>query len=293
MTEFHLLRSRSLTLFLSLVLIAFFMANGPSAAKGHNPFGTLQDKLIADGFDAATIKTLYRDPDVAFETKGVSLFFVHSEAKLDYDQFTNKWSIKQARKYMQEHQVALQRIETEYGVDKEVITAIILVETGLGRTLGTRSILNTLSSLAALEESGVKTELWQSLSKKEELSRKAFDQKANRKSKWAYRELKAFLQYVFEEDIDPISVYGSYAGALGIPQFMPTNIVAYARDGDMDGHIDLFNHADAMASVASYLKRFGWKPGIGQVKAKEIVHRYNHSDFYVNTILKISARLKG
>ncbi len=262
-------------------------------AKGHHPFGSLQEKLIADGFDATTIKTLYTDPDVAFETKGVSLFFIHSEAKLDYDQFTNNWSIKRARKYMQQHQVALQRIETEYGVDKEVITAIILVETGLGQTLGTRSIVNTLSSLAALEEPEVRAELWHSLSKAEELSRKQFDKKANRKSKWAYRELKAFLQYAFEEEIDPVSVYGSYAGALGIPQFMPTNIVAYARDGDMDGHIDLFNHADAMASIASYLKRFGWKPGITQAQAKKIVHRYNHSDFYVNTILKISVRLKG
>ncbi len=293
MTDFYLLRSRSLTLFLFLVLIIVFVQDRPSAAKGHNPFGSLQDKLIADGFDAAIIKTLYTDPDVAFETKGVSLFFVHSEAKLDYDQFTNKWSIKQARKYMQQHQVALQRIETEYGVDKEVITAIILVETGLGQTLGTRSILNTLSSLAALEKPEVRTELWRSLSKAEALSRKTFDQKANRKAQWAYRELKAFLHYVFEEEIDPVNVYGSYAGALGIPQFMPTNIVAYARDGDQDGRIDLFNHADAMASIASYLKRFGWKPGIDHTKAKKIVHRYNHSDFYVNTIFKISARLKG
>ena len=278
-------------LFIIYLIVCF--QTPASKADNHNPFGALQDKLIADGFDAATIKTLYIDPDVNFETKGVSLFFVHSEAKLDYDQFTNKWSIKQARKYMLQHQNDLQRIESEYGVDKEVITAIILVETGLGKTLGTRSILNTLSSLAALEDNQVKADLWQSLSKSDELTKKEFENKANRKAKWAYRELKAFLAYTLEEGIDPVSVVGSYAGALGIPQFMPTNIVAYARDGDLDGHIDLFNHADAMASIASYLKRFGWKPGISRRKAKEIVHRYNHSDYYVNTIFKISARLKG
>ena len=63
---------------------------------------------------------------------------------------------------MQQHRDDLQRIESEYGVDKEVIVAIILVETGLGQTLGTRSILNTLSSLAALEDTTLRNELWQS-----------------------------------------------------------------------------------------------------------------------------------
>ena len=293
MTRFHLFHRRPLIRFLFFALLITFMQTGPVTATGHNPFGSLQDKLIADGFEATTIKRLYIDPDVTFETKGVSLFFVHSEAKLDYGQFTNNWSLKRARKYMQQHRDDLQRIESEYGVDKEVIVAIILVETGLGQTLGTRSILNTLSSLAALEDTTLRNELWQSLSKSKDLTRKAFDRKASRKATWAYRELKAFLAYVLKEDIDPTSVYGSYAGALGIPQFMPTNIVAYARDGDLDGHIDLFNHADAMASIASYLKRYGWKPGLSKAKAKKIVHRYNHSDYYVNTILKISARLKG
>jgi membrane-bound lytic murein transglycosylase B len=281
---------------LAVLVLMMLLASAPvgsSLATGHNPFADLQQKLIEDGFDADTIIALYNQPEVTFESNGVSLFFVHSEAKLDYDQFTNNWSIKQARKYMQEHQAALQRIETEYGVDKEVITAIILVETGLGRTLGTRSILNTLSSLAALEKASVRDDLWASVSAMEDMSRQSFEHKADRKAKWAYRELKAFLSYVLKEEIDPRSVHGSYAGALGIPQFMPTNIVAYARDGDMDGHIDLFNHADAMASIASYLKRYGWKPGINQAKAKQIVHRYNHSEYYVNTILKISARLKG
>ena len=293
MTTFKILRRDMLPLILFVLGIIVCCPIIPCAANDHNPFGSLQDKLIADGFDAASIKSLYIDPDVTFETKGVSLFFVHSEAKLDYDQFTNKWSIKQARKYMLQHQDDLQRIESEYGVDKEVITAIILVETGLGKTLGTRSILNTLSSLAALEDAQVKATLWQSLAKSEELTQKQFVQKANRKAGWAYRELKAFLEYTLAQGIDPTSVVGSYAGALGIPQFMPTNIVAYARDGDMDGHIDLFNHADAMASIASYLKRFGWKPGISHKKAKKIVHRYNHSEYYVNTIFKISTRLKG
>ena len=67
--------------------------------------------------------------------------------------------------------------------------------------------------------------------------------------------------------------------------------MAYARDGNQDGVIDLFTHADAMASIASFLKRYGWKPGIETEKAKKVIYRYNHSDYYVNTILKISELL--
>ena len=93
--------------------------------------------------------------------------------------------------------------------------------------------------------------------------------------------------------MDPAGIQGSYAGALGIPQFMPTNIRALARDGNDDGRIDLFDHADAIPSVASYLKHYGWRPGINGKKAYEVLLNYNYSKPYAKTILKISRLLKG
>ncbi len=251
-------------------------------------FKALQEKLIKDGFQPDKIHKYYQSPRVSFERRSVSLFFVHSEAKLNYDQFTSDWSIGRAKKYMQKHQAQLEKTEETYGVDKQVITAIILVETGLGTTLGKSSTLNTLSSLSAFEDPAVRQEFWEKFKRKDEISRKDFEKRAIRKSAWAYKELKAFLQYTQSENFDPVVIQGSYAGAMGIAQFMPTTLLAYARDGNQDGVIDLFTHADAMASIASFLKRFGWKPGIGKEKAKTIIYRYNHSDYYVNTILKIS-----
>jgi membrane-bound lytic murein transglycosylase B len=93
--------------------------------------------------------------------------------------------------------------------------------------------------------------------------------------------------------MDPAGINGSYAGALGIAQFMPSNIIAYAKDGNKDGRVDLHDHADAIASIASYLKHFGWKPGIDRKKAYKVVYQYNHSKYYVNIILKIADRLKS
>jgi membrane-bound lytic murein transglycosylase B len=256
-------------------------------------FNSLATRLIHDGFAPEMIKKLYQNPQTSFETRGVSLYFVHSEAKLDYDQFSNKWSIQQAKKYLKKHHNSLETIEQAFGVDKHVITAIILVETGLGNTLGHRSIFNTLSSLASLKDPVVRNDFWKRFKNKDEITKKEFEQRADRKAGWAYRELKAFLTYTGRENFDPLSLKGSYAGALGIAQFMPTTAIAYARDGNQDGRIDLYNHADAMASIASFLKRYGWRPGIQTDKAKKVIYRYNHSDYYVDTIIKIRNILKG
>jgi membrane-bound lytic murein transglycosylase B len=88
-----------------------------------------------------------------------------------------------------------------------------------------------------------------------------------------------------------VEIDGSYAGALGIAQFMPTSIQAYARDGDADNRIDLYTHEDAIFSVANYLKNSGWKPGIGREKAEKVIFQYNRSRYYVDTIWKIRESL--
>lgn len=278
-----------------LFIIIFVISIQASAGenKGFKQFESLQERLVKDGFDSAWIKDLYINPRVSFQEEGVSLFFVHNEAKLDYDQFANKWSIKKAKKYIEKHKKVLAKTEKEYGVDRNIITAIILVESGLGNALGKRRVFNTLSSLASMGDPNVRNMFWDLSGISSELTKKEFEKKAKRKSNWAYRELKAFLKYTSEAKIDPVGIGGSYAGAVGLPQFMPTNILAYAKDGDMNGQIDLFNHADAMASIANYLKRFGWRPGIDEKKAYKILRRYNHSVYYINTILKISVLLKG
>jgi membrane-bound lytic murein transglycosylase B len=256
------------------------------------PFSSIEKKLIADGFDPIKIKRLYDKPDVIFEADGVALLFTYREARVDYAQFTNKWSIDKARQYMQKYEAELARVEEQYRVDKKVITAILLVETGLGASLGTRSTLNTLSTLAALMDPAVRNRFWDLIPDSKKISRKKFEKKAAFRSKWAYQELKAFLTYTEREGIDPTTIPGSFAGAVGVAQFIPTNILAYGRDGDDDGMVDMLNHTDAMASVANFLKSHGWRPDQNRKKAEKIIHYYNHSTYYVNTILKIAKLLK-
>jgi membrane-bound lytic murein transglycosylase B len=256
-------------------------------------FGPLEARLVADGFDAEQIRQLYARPEVTFETQGLSLFFRHREATLDYGQFSTPDSIRKSREYLAQNQPAFSRAENTYGVDREIITAILLVESRLGAVRGRRSVLNVLSSMAALVEADVQEMLWAQIADFSTLSRADYDKWVQRRSGWAYRELTAFITYAGREQIDPAAVNGSYAGALGYAQFMPTSILAYARDGNADGKIDLFDHPDAIASIANYLNASGWRPGIDREKAFKVIFQYNRSGYYVNTILKVADLLKG
>jgi membrane-bound lytic murein transglycosylase B len=264
------------------------------AAETKGPFGALEKRLIKDGFDTSRIETIFASPAVAFEKKGVSAYFMHNEATLDYAQFTRPQPITSAKKYMQEHRKAFSYAEKMYGVNREVITAIILVETKLGKYVGSKSVLNTLATLSAMNDKKLRQIIWNNLPDDgRRIARQQFEKKADRKSDWAYRELKAFLTYTQREGMDPTTIKGSYAGAMGISQFMPTNIVRHGRDGNHDGRVDLFVDADAISSIASYLKYFGWRPGISRKKAFRAVYHYNHSKYYVNTVLEIADKLKG
>src|SRR5690606_13068452 len=125
--------------------------------------------------------------------------------------------------------------EREYGVPAEVIVAIIGVETFYGRNTGSYRVLDALSTLC-------------------------FDYPP--RAPFFCQQLREFLLLAREEQVDPLRLKGSYAGAMGLPQFMPGSFRAYAVDFDGDERIDIWsNPVDAIGSVASYFKRHGWSSG--------------------------------
>ena len=282
-----------------LMFILMFSFPSFSQAAEENPeetgryYATLTRNLVQDGFDPGVIQSLYSRDDLVFDTRGAGLFFIHNEAVLDYEPFANKTSILLAQRYITKHADHLDKIEKKFGVDKTVITAIILVETGFGSYVGKRPVICTLSTLAALSDPVARDALWASLDNERRMPREDFIKKAELKSAWAYKELVAFIRYVNREKLDPLSVNGSYAGAMGIPQFMPSNILFLAEDGNADGIIDMFDHADAIASIANYLKHHGWRADLDHEKAQEVLFAYNHSDPYVTILMRISKLLKG
>lgn len=263
-------------------------------------------RLASDGFSARRIAGVFGQGRVELDLSSATGYFQHREASLDYGQFSSDRSIAAARKYMAANRTELEEAEKRYGVDKRVITAILLVETRLGTFVGRRGVLDTLATLAALAYPENQGLLWREVAenpktgqkrryekgvKREPATRDDVVRWSERKSDWAYRELVAFLRYTGEHGVDPHEVKGSYAGALGYSQFMPTSILRYAADGNGDGAIDLFTHADAIHSIASYLAANGWKPGLGRARQEKVVRTYNNSGYYVDAILKIRDRL--
>jgi membrane-bound lytic murein transglycosylase B len=279
---------------LALALAAFWLSTPSSTAQEKTDyFGALQQRLVADGFSAESVAQLYSRSEVFVEADGVSRFFIHSEAKLNYDQFSAPESIEKAKRYLQENAAILDAAEAAYGVDKRVITAILLVESRLGTVSGNRSALNILSTLAALTDPVFQETFWRIIPPERRITRERFNERVQKRAEWGYRELKALLGYAQREGIDPAAILGSYAGAVGFAPFPPTKTLAYARDGDQDGRIDLLVHADAVASIANYLKRHGWQPGIDRERQEKAIHAYNPSSYYVNAILKVAELLRG
>lgn len=143
--------------------------------------------------------------------------------------------INAGKEFMAEHKEKLAAVEQEYGVPAEIIAAIIGVETFYGRITGRDPVLAALATLA-------------------------FDYPP--RAKFFRRELTEFLLLSQEEGFDPQALKGSYAGAMGMPQFISSSYRRYAVDADDDGKRDLWNSdADILGSVANYLVQHGWVTG--------------------------------
>lgn len=290
------LPNKKLIIFLSFILffILPFSLTAEEIKKG-NEFDNIIQRLIQDGFEKEKIQNLYSNKNVFFTTKGVHLFysrFEPVEKAKHYEGFATKQKIVKAAKYMARHKDVLDRVEKEYDADKTIITAVLLVESQLGTYPMKYLAINMLSTIASLSEAPLQERIWNSISKKRKPKKETFLKRADKKSEWAYAELKALINYMDKEGLAPERVKGSFAGAIGICQFMPTNIPKLAKDGNKDGVIDLLNHEDAIYSIANYFKQHGWKSGLSRQKQYNVIYKYNHDNHYVDAIQKISDKLK-
>ena len=113
----------------------------------------------------------------------------------------------------------------------------------------------------------------------------------NRRSAWAESEWINLILLSKERGFDPLAIKGSWAGAFGLCQFVPSAYLNYGVDGNGDGRVDLFNVVDALASIANYLKGSGWEQG-DLAKKKKAIYAYNHCDNYVKAVLAYAKAIR-
>jgi membrane-bound lytic murein transglycosylase B len=186
--------------------------------------------------DRSELDELFREAD--FTQKVLDAFKRPAESKAWHQYrkiFLTKSRIEGGAAFWREHAETLSRAEKTYGVPAELVVAIIGVETFYGKHKGRIRVLDALTTLAF---------------------------RYPRRAKFFRGELEAFLLLRHEESLPPKTLMGSYAGAMGFGQFIPTSYRAYAVDFDGDGRRDLLsNLSDAIGSVANYLHRHRWKAG--------------------------------
>jgi membrane-bound lytic murein transglycosylase B len=229
-------------------------ASGASAAAPQGPLYATRPEVMQFADDLASRRDL--DVEWVRDAIGQSHYnaTVHRLMQPPAKTFQKNWRVYRSRfidpirieagaRFWRTHRATLERAEKEYGVPAEIIVGIIGVETIYGRDTGSFRVMDALTTLA--------------------FDFPASHPRARERSEFFKGEIEQFLTLQSRRGVNPFDARGSFAGAMGMPQFMPSSWVKYAVDFDGDGNIDLWNSpADVIGSVASYFKAFNWQPGM-------------------------------
>jgi membrane-bound lytic murein transglycosylase B len=224
-----------------LALCCVVRSDAQTPPNDYRPLRAPLEKFIAQmahthGFDIHALRALFAQ--VQMSQGVVKAIGAPSTNKSWYEfkpLFVDSGRIGGGVKYWTENAAVLERARSEFGVPEAVIVALIGIETRYGRNTGGYRVIDALTTLA-------------------------FDWPA--RGDFFRGELEEFLLLCREQNWDPLTVKGSFAGAMGLAQFMPGSYRRHGLDYDSDGRIDLWtNSSDVIGSVASYLRYFGWKEG--------------------------------
>lgn len=237
-------------------------ASAMAGYESHPRVQILIDDLVADGFEASYVRDVVAG--AKYQQSIIDAISRPAERRLDWGGyraiFIEERRVNQAQEFWQEHRDTLLRAEKVYGVPPEIVLAIMGVETRFGRITGNYRVLDALSTLG-------------------------FDYP--KRADFFLGQLGDYIRLTRQEGVDPGKLKGSYAGAMGYGQFIPSSYLAYAVDFDGDGQRDIWeNPVDAIGSVANYFARHGWRAG--EPIVADVLLEGAPKDDWVNQSLKPS-----
>jgi membrane-bound lytic murein transglycosylase B len=263
-----------------------FAWTGFSARAAEPAFDRLAQRLMLDGGDSLYLASLFGDERVSFIPTLVKFNLAPREVSDAYRHFLTEEQVKDGAKFLNRWRPLIQQGLQGTQVSPAMAVAILKVESDLGRKSGKYSTFNSLATMTLLEDSLHWVAKYDT-SGGADLER--LNRRAVRRAGWAYAELKHYLNLCRIQGWDPLELRGSWAGAFGWAQFVPSSYLRCARDGDGDGRVDPFSLRDALASMACYLDEAGWR--FDPTTHRRALLLYNSSDAYVDCILEYADRL--
>jgi len=223
-------------------------------------------RLAGFGVPESYVLSAFSDPRVQILESVVERFKKPAES-LPYEDyrriFITEAKIQAGIQFYAEHKELLSDVGRRSGVDTLILVSLVGVETHYGRAPGSTPVFSALYTIT---------------------------RRIPPRSEWAGRELAELLKLCHREGFDPHGLAGSYAGAFGFGQFLPSSFNAYAVDFDGDGRRRYDDWPDVLGSVANYLTAHGYRSGADPVPGSPIwqaLYAYNHSDNYVRVILEL------
>jgi len=281
-------------LLLILILLVGFSSSGLANDIRDFPphYQPLLDRLIKDGLDKEFLFPLFLDSRAEPIPNRMAISLLTREIPEIYTKFLTFESILLAKSFLRQNLTILKEMERRFDVEKEVAVAILLVESRFGENIGKHRVIPTLASMAIMDS---RENLLRNYSTIWEMNPEIpfawIETLASRRANWAYKELKYFLEIIRSEEIDPLEVYGSIAGALGMPQFIPSSYKAYALNKNSFKEW-LYDPEGAIFSIGNYLKSHGWKRGLPIHQQKKLLWHYNRSEPYGETILQVAEKIR-
>lgn len=266
----------------------------PKSLNPSTPLQYLKQRLKSNRFPSSFIRELLKNYDDSKRDQVVKLNTMGFLLSPDYSGHISEEAIKRTKSFMLEHQSALIQAEIKYGVKKEIITSLLWVESRLGENHGSFHVASVFLSLLQSDHPQLQPVLLADLEKRSPSPSpfliKKTKERAKIKGRWAVGELWSLYKIYKKNPSILANLKGSYSGAFGLSQFLPSSYLSWAKSYQSNAQPDLYNADDAILSVAFYLYKNGYKKNKPKTYLKALYH-YNRSHDYGETIIQLSQKI--
>ncbi len=276
------------SVFVLIIILVIYATSIPAQASPEPAFMALMSRLIEDDQDSLTVTRYFQDERVHFIDQIVLANMVPRSNPDFYAGFLTDNQIEDGLNFLRRNKDDLDDLLEETLIDPEFVVAILKIESNLGRYPGKHQVFSTLATISSIND----PVHWKHFADTSETLKSVDLQKrAVRRSEWAYKELNALLDVCQTYQWDPLEIEGSWAGAFGWVQFLPSSYARCGRDGNGDGKIQPNNIHDAIESLICYLQEANWSTS--DTSIRRALRLYNPSSAYVECVFEYANRLRS